>query len=75
MDIETLKETIEKEGEVFIKDNFLEAAIRLVWNGKKTTYFLKHYRQKEISIHSLNKTAFDVMLGGEKTTKEIYQRL
>lgn len=75
MDIKRLKDILNLKGEAFIKDDFLEAAIRLVWDGKETSYFLKHYRQKEVSIHSSSKTAFDIILGGEETTKEIYQRL
>lgn len=55
---------------VYMKDDFYDAAIRLV-NGKES--YLKHKGRNEIPVPHYNDTLCQIELGGEFISKDEYE--
>lgn len=75
MNIKELKIKLERQKEIFVKDVFLEAAIRLEYGADGTKCYLKHFGKKEMLVPVSNETAFSIRLSGEEITKIEYDRL
>lgn len=64
-----IRETLDRGEQVFMKDDFLEVAIRLTGGD---TSFLKHKGHEEREISHTYEVFLDVEMGGEFITEQEY---
>ena len=69
----TIKEKLERGLPVYMMDDFLDSAIRMTFDGRKTYTFLKHKGVEEVQIPTSAKICFDIRNGGVEITKEQYE--
>lgn len=58
--------------EVYLLDDFEEAAIRLYVDNGQTKSYIKHHGRNEIEIPQSNETVCDIILGGNEISKSEY---
>lgn len=72
MNQKTLQKRLLAGETVYILDDFEEAAVRLVYDDKKTESFIKHKGRNEIAIPQSNETVCEIILSGEEISKSEY---
>ncbi|MCH4154854.1 MAG: hypothetical protein LKF31_00970 [Muribaculaceae bacterium] len=73
MDITQIGSLLLKYGEIYLLDDFEEIAVRLTLSEGCTIAHLKHKGNGEVPISQSEKVVFDVKLGGELISKEVYE--
>lgn len=72
MDILKIKKEIDDNGVICLKDDFIEAAVRLEVVKGEARYFIKWKGKPEKQVEKSNALCFNIMLGGEKINKDEY---
>lgn len=74
MQISHFQSALRENGEVYVKDSYLQVVIRATYDRGVLKTFLKHKSSKEVEVPQDNDTFCQVMLGGTKITKKEYDK-
>ena len=74
MKISHFQSALRENGEVYVKDSYLQVVIRAVLVKGILKTFLKHKSSKEVEVPQDNDTFCQVLLGGNEITKKEYDK-
>ena len=60
--------------QVYIRDDYEQAVLRLVPTGHGELAYVKWKGHKEVQHHYSSKTVFEMKMNGEEITKEEYEK-
>ncbi|WP_276908990.1 hypothetical protein [Hallella colorans] len=73
MDLVKLCSKLEK-GAVYLKDDYEDIVLRLVFVGKSTHCFIKRRGRSEVEVDSTDKDIFESKMNGREISKEEYDK-
>lgn len=63
-----------QNGAVYLKDDYEDIVLRLVFIGKSTHCFIKRRGRKEVEVDSTDKDIFESKMYGYEISKEEYDK-